>query len=190
MRIGRGGSDPYGGDIEEVRVWNIVRTQGQIDSNKCIKYPSAFIGGTTGLKGLWHLDSTFVDSINGWNGVAQGTVGFDTLSFPIPGADCSIHFVGIQKNGNNVPTAYSIGQNYPNPFNPSTTIKFGLPRGEFVEIVVYDILGRKVATLVKEPKQAGMYEIKFDAINLASGVYFYKITAGSFTDVKKMLLVK
>lgn len=190
MRIGRGGSDPGSGDIEELRLWSVVRSQGQIDSNKCIKYPSAFIGSNTGLKGLWHFDSTFVDSINGWNGTALGTVGFDTTSFPIPGADCTIHYNGITQNGNLIPTRFSLEQNYPNPFNPSTTIKFGLPKGEFVEIVLYDVIGRKVATLLSEPKQPGTYEIKFDAQNLATGVYFYKITAGDFTAVKKMLLIK
>jgi photosystem II stability/assembly factor-like uncharacterized protein len=190
IRIGRGNSDAGSGDIEELRLWSVARSQGQIDSNKCIKYPSGFIGGTTGLKAIWHFDSTYTDSLSGWNGTPQGTVGFDTVSFPIPGADCTIHFVGIEKNGNNVPTVYSLDQNYPNPFNPSTTIRFGLPKGEFVEMVLYDILGRKVATLVKEPKQAGVYEIKFDAQNLATGVYFYKLTAGDFTAVKKMLLIK
>lgn len=88
------------------------------------------------------------------------------------------------------PYAFSLRQNYPNPFNPVTTIEFSIPNSAKVELKVYDLLGREVATLVNEYKQAGNYNIQFNALSLASGVYFYKITAGSFQDVKKMILIK
>ncbi len=188
MRIGRGNSDPGSGYLEEMRLWSVARTQGQIDSNRCIKFPSAFSGGTTGLKALWHFDSTYVDSISGYNGTPQGTVGFDTLTFPHPSMSCGL--VGIKTENNEVPKAFRLNQNYPNPFNPKTIIEFSLPKGEFVEIVLYDVLGRKVATLLSEPKQAGRYQLTVDGSNLASGVYFYKMEAGSFSDTKKMLLIK
>ena len=81
-------------------------------------------------------------------------------------------------------------QNYPNPFNPSTTIKFALPKSEFVKIRVYDMLGKEVATLVNEQLQAGYFEYTFNASNLSSGLYFYKIDAGYYTDIKKMVLIK
>ena len=187
MRIGRGNSDPYAGDIEELRVWNVIRTRAQVDSNKCFKYPSQF-SSTAGLKGLWHLDSTYVDSINGWNGTLQGSLSFDTISFPIPGANCNL--LSVQSVSNLVPKMYSLEQNYPNPFNPTTVIKFSITKGEFVEMKLYDILGNEVKTLVKSPFQAGTYSVGFDASNLASGVYFYKIVAGDFTQTKKMLLIK
>jgi hypothetical protein len=88
------------------------------------------------------------------------------------------------------PDKFSLSQNYPNPFNPSTKIKFQLPKSAFVTLKVFDLLGKLVATLVNENKEAGYFELNFDASHLASGVYFYKIEAGDFTDVKKMALVK
>lgn len=88
------------------------------------------------------------------------------------------------------PYAFSLRQNYPNPFNPSTTIDFSIPNSSKVELKVYDLLGREVATLVNEYKQAGNYSVQFNALSLASGVYFYKIASGNFQDVKKMILIK
>jgi Secretion system C-terminal sorting domain/CARDB/BNR repeat-like domain len=89
-----------------------------------------------------------------------------------------------------IPNYYSLSQNYPNPFNPVTKITYTLPKSGNVELKVYDILGREVATLVNEVKQAGIYDINFNATNLASGIYFYKIKAGDFSAIKKMVLVK
>ena len=95
------------------------------------------------------------------------------------------------------PINYGLSQNFPNPFNPSTTIKYSLPKASFVTLKVYDLLGREIATLVNEEKPAGNFEINFDAYNLSSGVYFYKINAepvgkraGSFIKTKKLLLMK
>ncbi len=85
---------------------------------------------------------------------------------------------------------YRLEQNYPNPFNPTTNITYILPKNERVSLKVYDILGREVATLVNEVKAAGAYTVPFNASNLASGVYFYKLQAGAFTQTKKMMLVK
>jgi hypothetical protein len=187
MRIGRGDTEPYSGNIEEIRLWSVARTQGAIDSNKCLKYPSSFTS-TAGLKALWHFDSTYTDSISGFNGTPVGTSAFDTLTFAIPGANCNL--VGLQTVNNSVPENYSLQQNYPNPFNPVTNIRFSIPKGEFVEIILYDISGKEAAILFSDPLEAGVYNIDYDASSLASGVYFYKITAGSFTDVKKMILIK
>lgn len=91
---------------------------------------------------------------------------------------------------NNLPTEYSLEQNYPNPFNPNTVIRFGVPSSSFVTVKVYNSAGREISTIVNEQKTAGWYEVPFTASGIASGVYFYKITAGSFTDTKKMILVK
>jgi len=88
------------------------------------------------------------------------------------------------------PTEYSLGQNYPNPFNPVTTIAYDLPVDEKVNISVFNILGQEVAVLVNEVQEAGYKTISFDASALPSGVYTYKIIAGAFTGVKKMLLVR
>jgi len=81
-------------------------------------------------------------------------------------------------------------QNYPNPFNPSTKIKYSIPHSSFVTLKIYDILGKEVATLVNEEKSVGNYEINFNAKNLSSGVYFYRMQAGSFTDTKKFILLR
>jgi hypothetical protein len=85
---------------------------------------------------------------------------------------------------------FVLGQNYPNPFNPSTQIHFELPQDGSVRLVVYDLLGREVATLMNEFKKAGRYDVTFAARNLASGVYFYRLQAGAFNDVKKLLLLR
>jgi len=85
---------------------------------------------------------------------------------------------------------YSLAQNQPNPFNPTTSIKYSLPEQQFVSLKIFDILGKEVATLVNEIKPAGNYEVNFDASNLSSGVYFYQLRAGNFTEMKKMILIK
>jgi hypothetical protein len=95
-----------------------------------------------------------------------------------------------------LPTVYSLDQNYPNPFNPQTTIGFELPKAAKVSIEVYDVLGRKVVDLVeKEAYEAGRWEVVWDGTNsqyirVASGIYFYRITANEFTKVKKMMMMK
>jgi len=89
-----------------------------------------------------------------------------------------------------LPVTYSLSQNYPNPFNPSTTIKYQIPADGNVRIIIYDVLGKEVQMLVNRFEKAGNYEISFNASNLASGVYFYKMQSGSFSDIKRMLILK
>jgi hypothetical protein len=89
-----------------------------------------------------------------------------------------------------VAKTFVLFQNYPNPFNPSTKIKYSVPQSEIVQIKVYDILGKEIATLVNEEKPMGNYKIDFDGNNLSTGVYFYSMQAGSFTDTKKLILIK
>ena len=96
-------------------------------------------------------------------------------------------------NQNEVPHVYALSQNYPNPFNPATLIKYSIAKDGFVKIKVYDLIGKEVATLVNGHKSAGDYQVEFDANErgkLSSGIYFYKIEAGEFTDIKKMTLIK
>jgi hypothetical protein len=108
------------------------------------------------------------------------------------------------ENEENLPLKFSLEQNYPNPFNPTTIIKFTIPtsplnpspyqgegqRERFITLIVYDVLGNKVATLVKEEKSAGSYEVNFDATELTSEIYFYQLKAGSFVETKKMVYLK
>jgi hypothetical protein len=93
-----------------------------------------------------------------------------------------------------IPTVYKLNQNYPNPFNPSTIINYQIPEEGFVTLKIYDILGKEVKTLVNENKPAGNYNIHFDASSasggLASGIYIYRLTAGSFISTKKMTMIK
>jgi len=96
----------------------------------------------------------------------------------------------VKYQGSNAVTDYALEQNYPNPFNPSTKIKYQILRNGFVTLKVYDILGKEVATLVNKQQQSGRYEVNFNAENLASGVYLYRIKVNDYVNVKKMLLIK
>ena len=89
-----------------------------------------------------------------------------------------------------VPGNFSLSQNYPNPFNPVTHLEFGISDLEFVSLKVYDVLGNEIRTLVNEMKSPGVYNVEFNGNNLSSGMYFYKLTAGEFSEVKKMTLLK
>ncbi|MGB5849156.1 MAG: T9SS type A sorting domain-containing protein, partial [Ignavibacteriaceae bacterium] len=91
-----------------------------------------------------------------------------------------------------LPTEFSLEQNYPNPFNPSTKIKYSVPQLSKVVIKVFDILGNEIETLINEEKPAGEYNVDFriDNLELPSGIYFYRLQAGEFIQVKKMILLK
>jgi hypothetical protein len=98
---------------------------------------------------------------------------------------------GVEGEDNlTVPTEYSLDQNYPNPFNPSTTINYQLPANNHVSLKVYDILGNLVSTLVDEEMEAGYYSVNWNASQLASGIYIYRIISGTYVSTKKMILMK
>ncbi len=90
----------------------------------------------------------------------------------------------------NLPNSFLLSQNYPNPFNPVTTVQYSIPFSDIVTLKVYDVIGNEITTLVNEFKNAGTYEVNFNALNLSSGIYFYKIKSGNFNETKKMLLLK
>ncbi len=96
----------------------------------------------------------------------------------------------VRTASQDVPLHFALEQNYPNPFNPSTIIDFALPRPEHVTLEVFNVLGQKVATLVNETRQAGYYREKFNGAGLASGIYFYQMSSGGLTFLKKMLMIK
>lgn len=98
--------------------------------------------------------------------------------------------IWVGKISSEVPDKFKLYQNYPNPFNPSTNIKFQIKESKQVTLKIFDILGKEIATLINEKLQPGAYETSFDGSNLASGVYFYRLIAGNFTETKKMLIVK
>jgi hypothetical protein len=123
----------------------------------------------------WEIDGG-TDNLIGCkiNGVTYG----DTL------------LTGVEVLTNEVPSSYSLSQNYPNPFNPTTKIKFDVARLSNVNIIIYDLIGREVQTLVNERLQTGTYETTFDGSQLTSGVYFYKLTTDGFTETKRMVIIK
>jgi phosphatidylserine/phosphatidylglycerophosphate/cardiolipin synthase-like enzyme len=98
--------------------------------------------------------------------------------------------VGVEASGATVPLAYNLEQNFPNPFNPKTVVSYQLPAVSEVRLVVYDLLGREVATLVNERESAGRYAVSFDPSGVASGVYFYRLTAGGFSQTRRMILLR
>ena len=88
------------------------------------------------------------------------------------------------------PSTIRLEQNYPNPFNPITKITYSIPQLSHIILNVYDVLGNEISSLVNEEKSVGSYEIEFDATELTSGIYFYKLQTGSFVESKKMILLK
>lgn len=124
----------------------------------------------------------FTDNQIGW------TVGeYETILKTTDGG--SIVSVEYEQNSNQTNT-FLLSQNFPNPFNPTTTIGYQLPERNLVTLKVYDILGREVATLVNEEKPVGSYEVQFIGNELTSGIYFYQLKAGDYTETKKMLMIK
>ena len=159
----------------------------------------------------WHWEG------NGINNLAIGNLSAGTHTITVYGREASItvmldqllitkdvYFIPTDNNVNfaksensnanasteDKPEVYSLSQNYPNPFNPSTTIKFSIPQSGLVSLKIYNILGAEVASLVDEVKSAGTYDVQFNAGDIASGVYLYKLVTPNFVETKKMLLVK
>jgi hypothetical protein len=154
---------------------------------------------------LTNWGNIFLSTNNGadWELINEGII--DTLVLAIGINDSYIFASGVGEgiwrrpisemitnieNTIELPKTFTIEQNYPNPFNPGTTIKYSVPKLSFVTIKIYDVLGSEVAALVNEEKPIGRYEVTFDATQLPSGVYFYRLQAGSFVQTRKMILLK
>ena len=122
-----------------------------------------------------HNNATIIDPayIEGWSTDLPNTI-----------------IANVKDKSNHVPNEFHLFQNYPNPFNPSTTIHYEIPNSGFVELKIYDELGREVKTLISQNQFKGGYDLKFNATNLSSGIYFYQLKVGSFISTKKMLLLK
>jgi hypothetical protein len=170
-----------GKEIKEVALWDGTEWSGI----------SGF-GGNSGTIGNYH-GQLLISSPEGYpifdytdlnNPIALGSI-----------AKYGDPSTGVKDKNEGIPTKFGLSQNYPNPFNPTTTIKYSIPTMvndnlSFVQIKVFDTIGRETAVLVNETKTPGNYSVTFDAGNLTSGIYFYKLTAGSTSIVKKMILLK
>ena len=97
---------------------------------------------------------------------------------------------GVEEFESSLPTQYALQQNYPNPFNPATTIEYSIPQQSPVTVKIFDLLGREVAVLVNEEKDAGRYSVQWNAAAMPSGIYFYRLQTGQFTEAKRMILMK
>ena len=170
---------PYEGIIDEFRIWDIARSESEIQSTM----EQTLNGNEAGLVAYWKFDE------------GSGTVTNDATANNNPGTISGATWVvsnitDVEQTDGKLPANYSLEQNYPNPFNPSTKINYSIPTSEFVTLKVYDVLGNEVSTLVNEVKSAGSYEVELNASGLSSGIYFYMLQTNSFVETKKMILLK
>jgi photosystem II stability/assembly factor-like uncharacterized protein len=149
------------------------------------------IAHTTDGGTIWSIQSVGLSANQGE--AISGTMFSDQLGFAICVDGSVLRYsgtTGVPVRAIALPSAFRLEQNYPNPFNPTTTIQYQLPNESFVHLVVFNILGEEVRTLVNETEQAGYRTVSFDGSSLPTGMYIYRITAGSFSNVKRMVLIK
>jgi len=135
------------------------------------------------LGDLWRWWNSFPTTYSGWKAQAE-TENQAILDMLTNGV------TAVEENPVGHPQDYELGQNYPNPFNPSTHISYTLPQSGHVTLKVFNVLGMEVATLFSGVQDAGKHEVQFNASELSSGVYFYKLDAGTVTKTKKMVFMK
>jgi photosystem II stability/assembly factor-like uncharacterized protein len=192
-----------GGQNWESFNWNILPwaldiefLPGDPSSVWCVSSTIAFSSDTGrtwvneyDLQNALVYDIVFTDQDNGWLFTGGGGI-LDNIYRTTNGGHGGL-IVSVDDNAIEInPDGFSLGQNYPNPFNPSTSIQYAVSSKQFVTLKVYDVLGNEVAILIDEEKSIGNYEVGFNASDLPSGIYFYKLQAGSFVETKKMVLMK
>jgi hypothetical protein len=152
---------------------NLSVTPTQVQYNGKTYYFQRWFGGGNNS----YTGTSVSTPLNMTNPISQIAI-YDTIN------------TSISNIGTEIPEKYNLYQNYPNPFNPTTNIKFDIPSSSFASLKIYDINGREVAQLVNQNLQAGKYEYSFNAASLASGIYYFKLVSGEFSQIKKMILVK
>ena len=145
-------------------------------TNGGIEWINQPIPTTRGLNSIIFINSEIGYSVGKWGTILKTTTGGNIVS--------------VQNLSSEIPNNFNLTQNYPNPFNPQTKIKFAVPKSSFTKLIIYDLLGREVTTLVNEELKPGTYEADWDGSNFSSGVYFYKLVAGDFVETNKMVLMK
>jgi hypothetical protein len=174
---------------------NVSVVYGDADGNGQISMFDELVilePGVTPAPGItWDL---FFQDVTGPIAPQPGDAYFLKIMKPLTARD-TIRFTPVVtavavRLGSEQPGGFALYQNFPNPFNPSTTIRYGLPHKSAVRLTVFNTLGQQVATLVQGELEAGYHEVRFDASGMASGVYFYRITAGAFVGTKKLLLIR
>lgn len=164
--------------LQEPVLWTKFETIRSLDSNNVwtlYKYDLSSLAGQSIAIGFRYYMDVSIDGL--WCNIDDLFIGNRSE-------------IGINQIGTNVPDKFALKQNYPNPFNPVTNIEFDLPKKEFVNLKIYNSIGEEIAVLVNEVKGAGTYKVDWDAKNLPSGAYYYRITAGDFVQTNKMMLVK
>ena len=193
-RLGDIDAEYLDGKIDEVRIWNVARTQTQIVStmNKTLG-PEYYSSADSGLVGYWRFDvlenlgvnSDSTDDVRDLT-IYGNHADLENGAILVPtGA-----LVSVKNDKGSIPENFILNQNYPNPFNPSTTISWQSEKDGRQTLKIYDVLGNEVAILFDRILHAGKHEITFDASSLPSGVYFYRIRSGNFIKTKKMVLLK
>ena len=182
--------------------WNMI---GSLSQPIAVSSISSMPGGITtskffGYKGSYFITDSIYSGKGYWIKVNQsGKLVLSTSAQASPSTairiDPSEELPPTPPDGNDakqgtIPTTYALEQNYPNPFNPTTIINYSIPQQAFVRLTVFNVLGEEVATLVNEMQNAGNRSVEFNANNFPSGIYFYKVNAGTFSDMKKMILLK
>lgn len=169
-----------GGGIEKIGIYDLIQKEFVFEYiNKFVGSSSCYFSLVEDINGDGFIDIIISNADSKNNYDPDITLFFST----------DVPFTKVN-NDSNVQNSFKLNQNYPNPFNPSTTIQFSVPKTESVTLDVYDILGRNVTNLVNEGKTSGNYKVEFNGSNLSSGVYFYRLQAGNYSDTKKFLLLK
>jgi hypothetical protein len=149
-------------------------------------------GYTIGYQDSVEIDNDLLSNLKGLEGEFTLKVNITDILSNTSSDEKIIEYEGPAKkiSTQQIPKDYALEQNYPNPFNPVTIIKFALPKASLVKLAIYDITGREVAVLVNGSLPAGYHSVQWDARNVSSGMYIYRITAGSFTQAKRMMVIK
>ena len=186
----------FNGHVDEVRIWNIARNLVQINSTLLDTLsPAYYSSSDSGLIAYYKMDVLEDLGINGdgaddLRDLSVNGNHLDTYGDPVLVQSGAFIITGVETSGNQIPVQFYLSQNYPNPFNPTTMIEYSILQSSNVSLKVYDMLGSEVATLVNEEKERGIYTVNFNALQLASGIYFYRLRAGDFVETKKMILMK